>query len=78
MTPQPDGAPGQKHSDPVTAVLSAALSVLVTWALLGWLLMVLLGMVHSYAPSVPALGYYPAVGGGILLSMVLGVIRRST
>jgi hypothetical protein len=58
--------------------------VLLSWALwfagvalTGWVVMLLLGVVHSALPAVPALGYWVTVAIVGVISLVLGLIKKA-
>lgn len=38
----------------------------------GWIVMLGCGIVHSYSHGFPALTFWPCVGIGVLLSLILG------
>ncbi len=40
--------------------------------LYGWLIMLLVGVLHGVAPAIPALPFWPCVGVGAALSMITG------
>ena len=42
----------------------------------GWALMVLLGIGHGYADTIPAVGYWPAVGVAALVDL-LGIKTKA-
>ena len=41
----------------------------------GWILMLLLGVIHSYAHSWPHPGFWISVGIGLLLSFATNILR---
>lgn len=44
----------------------------------GWVLMLIIGGLHSFIPEVPALGYWPCVLIGLLLGLIFNPKPRVT
>lgn len=68
-----------KTGSTVTLVgVGVLLAAFVSVAITGWALMLLLGVVHSYERSVPAVAYWPSVGITALLNLVMGIFKRGS
>lgn len=60
----------------VLVLLGFLLAAFVGVAITGWGLMLVLGIAHSYARSVPAIPYWPSVGIMAALNLVLGAFKK--
>ena len=53
-------------------VLAAILLAVTATAFYGWLIMLAFGIVHSFAPSVPAVGFWPCAALGLIFGALTG------
>lgn len=63
-------------SDKVLVVILLVLVMLaVNAAWVGWLVMIVFGIIHSYSHGWPAIGFWPCLGIGAAVTFLLGGLK---